>query len=292
VPLGPGQRASPGASARFDVRVTAISGSGVRAAGKLQEVLGIDAQQAEQLLAAVPTVVRRAASAADAKRYSDALRQIGATVIVEPSGNAPLPPSTKVPGREAARRAAPGASPAKTPRRLAPSADLEFDLLTDTPSAKSDSFLGASPPTAAGTSAKRKPRERVIDFGADDAGRDAESSELAFDMSGADNAAHEPGVAPANDYLDVMPRVGLVAEAVANEHARERARRDIAAARAKVETTPQTWSLLRILGAVLVFAAGFWLESTVVHGTASWPSLVAHAVAIYHLGIGLRGATE
>jgi hypothetical protein len=48
-------------------------------------------------------------------------------------------------------------------------------------------------------------------------------------------------------------------------------------------------ALLRVLGASLVGACGVWLDSSIGLGNASTLSVIAHAVGIYQLGLGLRG---
>lgn len=55
---------------------------------------------------------------------------------------------------------------------------------------------------------------------------------------------------------------------------------------------PKAWAVVfaRLAGSLLVFAAGLFIDDTIVRGNATVPSLVLHAVAIYQFGLGLRGA--
>jgi hypothetical protein len=48
-------------------------------------------------------------------------------------------------------------------------------------------------------------------------------------------------------------------------------------------------ALLRMLAALLIAACGIWLESSIVYGNANLGSVLAHAVAIYQLGLGVWG---
>lgn len=50
-------------------------------------------------------------------------------------------------------------------------------------------------------------------------------------------------------------------------------------------------AVLRVVGALGVVAAGIVFDSSIVYGNANLISVIAHAVAIYQLGIGLRGLT-
>jgi hypothetical protein len=48
-------------------------------------------------------------------------------------------------------------------------------------------------------------------------------------------------------------------------------------------------ALLRVLGGVGIAALGVLFDSSIVYGNANTLSVLAHAVAIYQLGVGLRG---
>jgi len=51
-------------------------------------------------------------------------------------------------------------------------------------------------------------------------------------------------------------------------------------------------ALLRVLGAIGVGALGVVFDSSIVYGNANLISVLAHAVGIYQLGVGLRGLTR
>lgn len=46
----------------------------------------------------------------------------------------------------------------------------------------------------------------------------------------------------------------------------------------------------RLAASLLVLTAGLFIDDTILRGNATLPSLLLHAVAIYHLGLGVRGA--
>jgi hypothetical protein len=48
-------------------------------------------------------------------------------------------------------------------------------------------------------------------------------------------------------------------------------------------------SLLRVLAAVAIAGLGVVFDSSIVYGNANLLSVLAHALAIYQLGVGLRG---
>jgi hypothetical protein len=50
-------------------------------------------------------------------------------------------------------------------------------------------------------------------------------------------------------------------------------------------------ALLRVLGAIAIGTLGIMFDSSIMYGNANVLSVLAHALAIYQLGVGLRGMT-
>jgi hypothetical protein len=62
-------------------------------------------------------------------------------------------------------------------------------------------------------------------------------------------------------------------------------------ARAQRDPSQRTYALLRVLAAFTIAALGIWFDNSIAYGNANSLSVLAHAVAIYQLGLGLRGLT-
>ena len=114
-----GQQAAGTSGDAFDVRVVAFSGPRAQTLRGLQEIFGVDAATATQLLDSVPAIVRRGVSGQQAQSYVAALQRVGAQVVLErpvkPHGQGPRPPAPAT----AARRAPPPPAP-RAPRGAPP----------------------------------------------------------------------------------------------------------------------------------------------------------------------------
>ncbi len=326
---GKQQAGGPGSDV-FDVRVVAFAGGSARTLQALQELFGLDRAAAQRLIESVPTIVRRAAPANEARDYVDALRGIGAEVSLERPANtngsersvlakpppppavrrapppppraAPPPPRTKV-----AKAPPPPPRDEALPKPImrAPTADLEFDLAdgdgrsSPEPMRSGDDSRGEPKSGQAIGAASGKRARSVIEFdeggGAGKLELDVEPARGTIDKpaspsAGADDAASrrtltgavslEPPVSPrmaaqTSRGPGPMSRAAVVVKTGPTAAFEGRRRRQIA--------------VLRMLGAILIAATGFWLDSSIIHGTANLSSVLVHAFAIYQLGVGLRG---
>jgi hypothetical protein len=195
----------------------------------------------------------------------------------------------------------------------APTADLEFDLM---------SSQGLDEPRSSMQPIGKKsaPRRNEIDFGAEpgagslelDVGPArtdaAERLEPAWSASSertvsstsersAMNASPKPAVADPSSgdrrsetFVPRMPspEIPRAAGPMSRAEVVHKPGIDNSAER----TRRRQLSLLRVLGAVGIGAIGYVLDSSIVYGNANLLSVLAHAVAIYQLGIGLRGLTS
>jgi hypothetical protein len=111
--------------------------------------------------------------------------------------------------------------------------------------------------------------------------RDADPQEESLDVAAPAAPTRGDPTSPRMSNPDIgtgpgpMSRAAVIQQPSAAELAAPKRQRQIA--------------LLRVLGAVAVAAIGIQLDSSIVYGNANLLSVVAHAVAIYQLGIGLRG---
>jgi ribosomal protein L7/L12 len=248
-----------------------------------------------------------------------------------PPGARPAPPAPARFAPPPPPKLAPGKAPPPPPREAdplprpimrAPSADLEFDIGS---SSSGDGIDGLSRSSAQSAVVQKSSRGRnEIDFSGEPS-----TGALELDIGDRDPAADRTGAARTN--VAERPTAGRAANAERNtskgvatptpssaeqqgssESRAESAGRmsvtDISRvgpgpmSRAAVVHKPgidpkdqssrrRQLALLRVLGAVGVAALGFVFDSSIAYGNANLISVVAHAVAIYQLGVGLRGLT-
>lgn len=336
----------------FDVRVVAFAGGSAATLQALQELFGLDRDGAQRLLDNVPLVVRRAAPANEAQNFVDALRGIGAQVALERPGSggpdrlpiprppppgAPPPPPGARPPPPGARpappapvrlapppppKAAPGKPPPPAPREAdplprpimrAPTADLEFDLMSSDGLDEPKSSMQPIGKKGGGT------RRNEIDFGgasttgsleldlggersnpADRAAAPAATSERSaaavttFERSAGKTTQRIPVVDPSVADRRSEPYVARTASPeVSRGLAGPMSRAEVVHKPGVDNTTERTrrrqLSLLRVLAAIAIGALGVVFDSSIVYGNASVLSVLVHALAIYQMGVGLRG---
>ena len=317
------RQAGVGGGDVFDVRVVAFAGGSARTLQALQELFGLDRDAAQRLVDNVPMVVRRAAPANEAQNYVDVLRGIGAEVALERPDGAPLPAAANKPPVPPGARKVPAPPPGKVPPpppkaapvqvKVAPppprdaeplprpilrqhTADLEFDLATpgagtgEPVSARDAEPQSAVKPIKGGGAGAGK-RRNEIEFSDDDTGRlELDVGPTRGPQKVEDKAASptgseplKPPAAPSGEHQTIrgesperpMSRAAVVHKPGITDKAPYSQRRQL--------------SLLRMLGAVLVVAAGIWLDSSIIYGNANLLSVIAHGAAIYQFGVGLRG---
>jgi ribosomal protein L7/L12 len=326
------QRAGGGGGDVFDVRVVAFAGGSAATLQALQELFGLDRAGAQRLLDNVPLVVRRAAPANEAQTFVEALRGIGAQVALERPGSSPDPQSAPrvapppppgarpappppvrlappPPPKPAAGKAPPppprDAEPLPRPIMRAPTADLEFDLVSGQGLAEPKSAMQR-------VSKRAGSRRNEIDFSAE-----PDTGSLELDMGpGGSSATHNsmPARAATPDRSTAQERVA--AKASANDEFAGDRRSETYVPRASMpaiarggagpmskaevvhkpgidnsaeRTRARQIALLRVLGAVGIGALGVLFDSSIAYGNANLLSVLAHALAIYQLGVGLRG---
>jgi ribosomal protein L7/L12 len=131
-------------TAAYNVRVHAFEGTPQQTLRGLRDLFGLDVARAQRLMASVPAVLRHRISAAEAEHWAQALRSIGARVVLEDAA-APSPPAPPMPPRPPTppwqttqagarlRQPATGAASVGQPiahQSSAVAQDLEYDVLS------------------------------------------------------------------------------------------------------------------------------------------------------------------
>lgn len=270
------------------------------------QLFGIDEASAQRLIASAPIIFSQQARAHEAEACAQALRRLGARVVVEPAHPAGLAPAP-VQGQWSEPRPYPE-DLLPQPRRMpiGEDADLEFDMLSAhepdllpehsvSPAMRDplDLELSLSEPDGIpDDTALRRPRQEAIDLQGL-SGENAPSLELdAVTITREQPAptsaagarpraeAREPPTGP-----QPIAR-GRAAADGPSPHARaavvERRAADGAA-------STRTLPLLQVCFAVGVAATGYWIDSSIIYGSAGPWSVVAHGLALHQLALGVRG---
>lgn len=310
------------------MRVVAFRGDHAQTLAALQKAFALNSRAAQQVIDTIPAVVKHGVPAAQARTYQQALQEVGAEVILDrvQSQAAPQPPAPKRrPEPHAAPRSAPRVAPPSAarpkevappsvaarpkevmppsaatrpgagrafsaparPRHRPPSSDLELDLHADSP---------AGEVTPAGNARRVAPW--AGDFGEADLGDEAAPGSVGSGapgddddlcdkvVFGADALGLPTGTAagPATYAAGARPAPAPVPVSAATK----------AEVRAKLQAQNVALPslripLLRVLSAVAIVALAVWVDNSILYGSANWLGLGAHAVAIYLLGLGLKG---
>lgn len=249
-----------------------------------------------------------------------------------PPGARPAPPvpvrvAPPPPPKAAPRKAPPppprDAEPLPRPIMRTPSADLEFDLA----SPSGGDGLGSEPRSSNQSIGSKQGGSRgrnEIEFSHESdagrleldigAGRPASSDRNAA-VRGApsDRSASDRGTAAERSAAKSTQQLLVLDQAAADSRADQLAGRmsnpDVARggagpmSRAAVVHKPgidpkagrarrRQIALVRLLGAVAIGALGVVFDSSILYGNANVMSVLAHALAIYQFGVGVRGMTS
>ena len=317
-----GSQTHPGA-VEYDIHVLAFPAASPRTVQGLCDLFGVDVQSAQRVIASVPMVLRQHVPAAEAEACAQALRKLGARVLLEPpqQREPPPPPAAAYLQHTAhwpgAGRGANDNLPRPAPRAAAP--DLEYDVLSALDAALDEHaghepMRGGAPRNLAQELALEQLEEpmessqpRGEQSAAEASMREGRQDEL--DLAGG-GGAHgsmelELDAGPAHarrKAADARPRKPVQHRSVERDapSGTTQPRLPIAptgASRAalvehKKPAEPQaarSIPLLQLMAACGVFAAGYWTESSVIYGSASLLSVVLHGLALQQLLLGLRG---
>ena len=280
----------------FDVKVLAFPVATSHTVQGLMQLFQIDHASAERMIGDVPLLLSQQVPQADAEACAQALRKLGARVVIEPAA---------LPTAHQARWSQPSPfeedllpQPRAVP--VANDAALEYDVLSEQAHEYSaeaaistglrdglDMDLGTTEADLLTTdSALRRPRQESIDLQADAEGP---ALELAAPTTVQDR---KPNVeAPRS-----RPQRPEAPAARPRTHAEDgpapHARAAVVQRRAVVQATSRTLPLLQLCGALAVVAIGYWTDNSVIFGTASMFGVVAHGVALYQLILGVRGLSS
>jgi hypothetical protein len=298
------------------VRVVAFRGDHAQTLAALQKAFALNSRAAQQVIDTIPAVVKHGVPAAQARTYQQALQKVGAEVFLDrvQSQAAPQPPAPKrppepggaprppprvappsaarpkeiVPPPSAAGPRAGRAVPAPARHRhRPPSSDLELDLQADS---------SAGQVTPAGSARRVAPR--AGDFREADLGAEAASGSVGPGESGDHDDLRDKVVFGA-DVLG-LPTGAAVGQATYAAGAGPAPASAPASASTRAEVRAKLKAqnvalpslripLLRVLSAVAIVALGVWVDNSILYGSANWLGVGAHAVAIYLLGLGLKG---
>ena len=313
-----GSQTQPGA-AEYDIHVLAFPAASPRTVQGLRELFGLDAQSAQRIVASVPTVLRQRVPAAEAEACAAALRKLGARVVLEPPQvrEPPPPPAAAYlqhtanwpgPSRTAASAANDGLP---RPAARIPAADLEYDVLNALEAALDGGQAVADVPALR----KLTPRLSIDQLEEPMPSLDSElTSSLGkgrqeeLDLSGGGAREQAPLELDGAHSPQKRRPAAMAQRRPAEPHPAEReaptgttqprqplaqtgthTRAALVERRAPEEPRSRNLPLLQLLAACGVFALGYWLDSSVLYGSAGWVSVVLHGLGLQQLLLGLRG---
>jgi uncharacterized protein (DUF2267 family) len=276
----------------------------------------VPAAEAEACAAALPTILRQRVPAAEAEACAAALRKLGARVVLEPPQvrEPPPPPAAAYLQHTAnwpdANRSANDGLPRPVARN--PGADLEYDVLNaleaaldgdppagDVPGLRKLTprvsveqleepmpMLEDEPSTSMG---KGRQEELDLEGGG---GRD----QIALELDGATQNQQNRRPAAIAQRRPAEPQAAERDAASGTTQPRQplaqtgtHTRAALVERRAPEQTPSRNLPLLQLLAACGVFAVGYWLNSSVLYGSAGWVSIVRHGLGLQQLILGLRG---
>ena len=295
-PLGSRTHASAQA---YDVQVLAFPAASARTVQGLMHLFNIDQAAAERLIASVPLLLTQRVSGQEAEACAQALRKLGARVVIEVSaGASPAQADWSQPGElEEDLLPQPRAVPV-----AANDAELEYDVLSAQEPGYAehasistglrdglDMELGTTEPDhMVDDVALRRPRQDAIEL---QAGR-SHAPGLELDEPAPTRQA-KTRPEPERPRQKEQPREAAqpvatrtrAAEGGPAPHARAAVIERTGPAPEESRTIP----LLQVCFALGVVAIGYWTDSSVIFGSASLWSVIAHGVALYQLILGVRG---
>jgi hypothetical protein len=254
------------------------------------------------------------------------------TAMPKPARARPAPPGPVRVAPPPPPRAAPGKGPPPPPRDADPlprpimralTADLEFDLAEPRGGDGVDSDSGSSIQQTSGKQGGSRGRNEIDFSDEPDTGRlelDIGSARApSSDRNAADRKATSERSTASRGTASDRSAAKTMQQPIAPEHAAADSRAEQYAgrmsnpdvvrggagpmSRAAVVHKPGIESkdsrlrrrqiaLARVLGAVAIGTLGVVFDVSIVHGNANVASVLAHALAIYQFGVGLRGMTS
>jgi len=306
-----GSQLQPGVG-EYDIHVLAFPAATPRTVQGLCELFGLDANGAQRIIRSAPSVLRQRVPVAEAEACAQALRKLGARVVLEPAQPRDPPPPPAAAFLQHTAHWGPGARganddlPLPAPRTAAP--DLEYDVLSALdaaldgsevqPAARhnpahdalEESSLEEPLLSDDASSLAVKGRQDELDLGG---GASRASMELELDAPPA-QAKHKAADSAPRKALPLQqnerqapPGATQPRQPVAPVGASRAAL--IEHRRAAEAPRSRSVPLLQLLAACGVFAAGYWVDSSILYGNASPVSVVAHGLALQQLLLGLRG---
>jgi hypothetical protein len=272
------------------------------------QLFKIDEPSAQRLIASVPLLLTQQVTAAEAEACAQALRMLGARVVVEP---------TPLPSAQHARWQQPGGYEEDLlPQPRMPvvqndnDAGLEYDVLgSPEPSYAANAAVSVAPASMRspvdmelGTHEAdrmvehrglRRPRQESIDLGQSD-------NSVGLELAAPSAAARErqrsepsarverPRPEPRAPVKQTVTHPAARPKAVPSEPA-PHGRASVVQHAAVRDDKSKTPHLLQLLFALAVAAMGYWLDSSIVFGSAGVWSIAAHGVALYQMLLGIRG---
>jgi hypothetical protein len=281
-----GFRNNPSAEA-YNVTLLAFPAATGRTLQGLMQLFGIDEMAAQRLIASVPVTLSQEIGLREAEACAQALRKLGARVTVERAATAAewsepspyeeelLPQPRAVPASNdsnleydmlSADAVPYGPEPSIAPSSIRDPLDMELSL--------------SEPDRLAEDSAPRRQRNDDLDLQTGPAVRDGGALELDA-VAPPEHRAVKPVETQRSRNEERQPAGGQT---------RPRAQEPVPAPVAPQESeSTRTIALLQIGFAIAVVAVGYWLDSSVIFGTAGPWSVVAHGLALYQLALGIRG---
>lgn len=287
----------------YDVRVLAFPAASGRTVQGLMQLFGIDQASAQRLIASVPVILSQQASANDAEACAQALRRLGARVHVEPSATttAAQPLWSEPSPLEEDILPRPVAVPAQN------DTDLEFDMLS---SHEADPSVAATP-----SPGLRDPLDMELslvqpNIMPEDSAPRGRGRQAELDLQ----TQFDPMAAPALELDAVSAREPHHAGRLVAEPPRARVEareptgpqpiarpqlpdgqppmsRAAVVSHLAVESADRsrTVPLLQLCFGLGVMAGGYWLDASILFGSASVWGVLAHGLALYQLVLAVRG---
>lgn len=296
-PLGSRTHASAQA---YDVQVLAFPAASARTVQGLMQLFKIDQAAAERLIASAPLLLTQRVSGQEAEACAQALRKLGARVVIELSAGASSAQADWSQPGELEEDLLP--QPRAVPI-AANDAELEYDVLSAQEPGYAehtaistglrdglDMELGTTEPDhMVDDAALRRPRQDAIEL---QAGR-SQAPGLELDEP-APARQPQPKPEPERPRAKEQKREPAAQQTAARPRAAEggpapHARAAVIERTGPVEQETRTIPLLQVCFAIGVCAVGYWVDSSVIFGSASLWSVVAHGVALYQLILGVRG---
>ncbi|HET8936451.1 MAG TPA: hypothetical protein VFN67_23565 [Polyangiales bacterium] len=287
-------------SQAYDVQVLAFPAASARTVQGLMQLFKIDQRAAERLIASVPLLLTQRVSGQEAEACAQALRKLGARVVIELSAGASTQQADWAQPSELEEDLLPQPRAAFTP---ANDSELEYDVLsaqepgyTEHASISTslrdglDMELGTTEPDQmVDDVALRRPRQDAIEL---QAGR-SQAPGLELDEP-APARQPKPKPEPERPRQKEATREPAAQQTVARPRAAEggpvqHARAAVIDRTGRAADATRTIPLLQVCFALGVVAVGYWVDSSVIFGSASLSSVIVHGVALYQLILGVRG---